>query len=169
MRDIVKLQQLIYHTTFLFFLYGMHRVLFLLHGTSTTLLLRTLFSSYCYYLPIYIVSKNHPHFSGLEGVITFFKFMEHQDHILGIFKRVQADIMRKLQQIECLPVSSDDDQAIQQQSVAWALPSTVIVSKHDNSNVVTPNMLKDHLNLTYIHPEMKKKGVISSEVLRNMK
>lgn len=124
----------------------------------------------CGYVVKYFFSyfmKNHPHFSGLEGIITFFKFMEHQDHILGIFKRVQADIMRKLQQIECLPVSSaHDDQAntIQQKSLAWALPNTVIVSKYDNSDVVTPRMLKDHLNLTYIHPEMRKKGVVSTEV-----
>lgn len=88
--------------------------------------------------------------------------MEHQDHILGIFKRVQADIIRKLQQIKCLPVSSANDQA---NTIQWALPNTVIVSKYDNSNVVTPKMLKDHLNLTYIHPEMKKKGVLSNEVL----
>ena len=111
--------------------------------------------------------QNHPHFSGLNGAITFFKFMEHQDHILGIFKRVQTDILRKLQQVDCLPVYNETGES----ALEWAMPSTIIMSKQSNNSsersVITSQMLKDFLNLTYIHPEFTRKEVpVSEEVLQ---
>ncbi|XP_066912062.1 uncharacterized protein [Clytia hemisphaerica] len=104
--------------------------------------------------------KNHSYFDGLEGVITFFKFLEHQDHILGIFKRVQTEILRRLQQIECLPV-------LHGEITSWALPSNVVTSKYDNSDVITSQMLKEFLGLTYIHPAFKK-SELNEQVLQSL-
>ena len=94
--------------------------------------------------------------------------MEQQDHILGIFKRVQTDILRKLQQVDCLPVYHHDDSG--DASLAWAMPSTVIMSKQGktedsgrNVNVITPQMLKEFLNLTYLHPEFTRKEIAVPE------
>ena len=97
--------------------------------------------------------------------------MEHQDHILGIFKRVQTDILRKLQQVDCLPVYHHDSES-GEPTLAWAMPSTVIMSKQAKINdggrhVITPHMLKEFLNLTYLHPEfMQKEIAVSEDVLQ---
>lgn len=93
--------------------------------------------------------------------------MEHQDHILGIFKRVQTDILRKLQQVDCLPVYQHDGES-GEPTLAWAMPSTVIISKQAKTsdggrNVITPHMLKEFLNLTYLHPEFTQKEIAVSE------
>ena len=85
----------------------------------------------------------HPHFTGLEGIISYFRFMDLEDHVLGDFKQVAHNVIKCLQRKPCVPYTSTpvddekDDGAKKGETkdeetkdeVVWSLPSTCVVSQ----------------------------------------
>lgn len=63
----------------------------------------------------FILLQNHAHFPGLEGVLEFFRFMDLDDHILGVFRQVQSNVLKKLQQERCLPVFKSSVELVEKQ------------------------------------------------------
>ena len=89
----------------------------------------------------------HPHFTGLQGIISYFRFMDLEDHVLGDFKQVAHNVIKCLQRKPCVPYTSTpiddekDDGAKKDETTAdetkdeetkdevvWSLPSTCVVS-----------------------------------------
>ena len=92
----------------------------------------------------------HPHFTGLGGIISYFRFMDLEDHVLGDFKQVAHNVIKCLQRKPCVPYTStpvddgkDDGtmeseiattdetnavgETITKNDVVWSLPSTCVV------------------------------------------
>ena len=89
----------------------------------------------------------------MDGVIAYFKFMDLEDHVLGIFKQVARQILKGLQREPCLPVQ--DDKKKSEEAYKWAVPNSVVMSKSDSQSVISSSMLHKHLGLHYIHKDIQ--------------
>ena len=94
--------------------------------------------------------------------------MDVEDNVLGVFKQVGRNIIKSLQRECCLPVDMTTGRTGSRRNketeYQWMIPSSVIVSQSKNKDVVSPEILKEHLGLYYVHGDVQQK--ISSYTLK---
>jgi len=69
----------------------------------------------------------HPHFTGLQGVIEYFHFMDLEDQVLGVFKQVAHNVIKCLQREPCMPYE-DQSKEDEKGRLQWVVPSATVVS-----------------------------------------
>ncbi|XP_035259283.1 protein NO VEIN isoform X1 [Anguilla anguilla] len=93
----------------------------------------------------------HPEFSGLQGLCHFLQFIPLPDEILDFFNPVAGQIIQLLKGKACLPTKEREDG-----SVEYKLPSQIAVSQDPLiQEVIGPEHLHRHLNLSYLHPALQ--------------
>ncbi|XP_047129806.1 uncharacterized protein LOC100210255 isoform X1 [Hydra vulgaris] len=107
--------------------------------------------------------KKHHHFTGLDGVIKYLKFMDLEDHVLGVFKQVSHQIIKSLQREACLPAMSKDCNAYPQMPITWVVPSCIINPQENVLKVISQEMLQEKLGLYYLNKDVNT--VISKRML----
>ena len=94
-------------------------------------------------------------------MVSYFQFVPLEEEILDFFSPVARHILKLLQSKCCIPVivsSNETDEpteADDRKSYNWVLPTEAIFS--DDSMIqelITPALLKEHLGLSYLHPEI---------------
>lgn len=117
------------------------------------------------HLIILCILQGHSYFSKLQGVIDYFKFMDVEDHVLGVFKQVGRNIIKSLQRESCLPIDlGSATKSRRSKAYQWMIPSSVILSQKETKDVIDPDILSEHLGLHYVHEDVQKK--ISSHILK---
>uniref|UniRef100_UPI00358DDEA2 uncharacterized protein n=1 Tax=Myxine glutinosa TaxID=7769 RepID=UPI00358DDEA2 len=91
--------------------------------------------------------QKHRCFKSFEGLCHFLKFVPLPDEILDFFQPVARQIMQQLKALPWLPArEGPGDETV------FRLPSqTVIAQDALLQNIVTPEFLKQHLGLAYLH------------------
>ncbi|XP_062567288.1 uncharacterized protein LOC134229558 [Saccostrea cucullata] len=96
------------------------------------------------------VFKNHADFSNVEAVTSFLQFVPVEDEIIDFFRPVANQILQKLRAKQCVPTQPNS-----KGKCSWKIPSqTVTVKDPLVLEVVTPDLLKDTLNLFYLHRDV---------------
>ncbi|XP_061196696.1 uncharacterized protein LOC133204972 [Saccostrea echinata] len=94
--------------------------------------------------------KNHADFSNVEAVTSFLQFVPVEDEIIDFFRPVANQILQKLRAKQCVPTQPNS-----KGKCSWKIPSqTVTVKDPLVLEVVTPDLLKDTLNLFYLHRDV---------------
>ncbi|XP_061088728.1 uncharacterized protein wu:fj29h11 isoform X2 [Conger conger] len=97
------------------------------------------------------IFADHPEFSGLQGLCHFLQFIPLPDEILDFFNPVAGQIIQLLKGKACLPTKEGRDG-----SVEYKLPSQIAVSQDPLiQEVIGPEHLLRHLNLSYLHPSLQ--------------
>ncbi len=99
--------------------------------------------------------------SKLNALKTYMRFIPLKEEIVGFFQNVPDQIAELLRQEEILPVMWAD-------SVVWKRPfECIVVQGMDESvqQVLTSELLKDHLGRYYVHPDLFKDDGINLKVL----
>ena len=94
-------------------------------------------------------------------MVSYFQFVPLEEEILDFFSPVARHILKRLQSKCCIPVivssneTEEPTEADDGKSYNWVLPSVAIFSE-DNmiQELITPALLKEHLGLSYLHPEI---------------
>uniref|UniRef100_W5MY83 Wu:fj29h11 n=1 Tax=Lepisosteus oculatus TaxID=7918 RepID=W5MY83_LEPOC len=97
------------------------------------------------------IFMEHPEFSGLQGLCQFLQFIPLPDEILDFFNPVAGKIIQLLKGKACLPTKEDKEG-----NVEFKLPSQIAVSQDVLiQEVISPELLQRHLNLSYLHPALQ--------------
>uniref|UniRef100_A0A8W8JQP2 Protein NO VEIN C-terminal domain-containing protein n=1 Tax=Magallana gigas TaxID=29159 RepID=A0A8W8JQP2_MAGGI len=96
------------------------------------------------------IFKSHADFSNMEAVISFLQFVPVEDEIIDFFRPVANQILQKLRAKPCVPTQPNS-----KGQCAWKIPSQMVRVKDPLVlEVVTPDLLKDTLNLFYLHRDV---------------
>ena len=108
-----------------------------------------------------IFSKDHPSFTGLASVASYFQFVPLDKEILDFFTPVARLILKLLQGKSCIPVEKTSDESEPKDRCGslngydWVLPCKAIFCEDRTmQQLITPALLQEHLGLSYLHPEM---------------
>lgn len=98
------------------------------------------------------VFMDHPSFSGLSSVASYFQFVPLKEEILDFFSPVARHILTLLQGKPCIPVQMTEQET---SSYNWVLPSQAIFCQDCTTrDLITPALLEEHLGLRYMHSEI---------------
>ncbi|XP_068715873.1 uncharacterized protein [Montipora foliosa] len=98
------------------------------------------------------VFMDHPSFSGLSSVASYFQFVPLEEEILDFFSPVARHILTLLQGKPCIPVQMTEQET---SSYNWVLPSQAIFCQACTTrDLITPALLEEHLGLRYMHSEI---------------
>ena len=110
---------------------------------------------------LFLSQKVHPSFSGLSSVVSYFQFVPLEEEILDFFSPVARHILKLLQSKCCIPVivssneTEEPTEVDDRKSYNWVLPTEAIFSEDSIiQKLITPALLKEHLGLSYLHPEI---------------
>ena len=94
-------------------------------------------------------------------MVSYFQFVPLEEEILDFFSPVARHILKLLQTKCCIPVivssneTEEPTEADDGKSYNWVLPSVAIFSEDSMiQELITPALLKEHLGLSYLHPEI---------------
>ena len=94
-------------------------------------------------------------------MVSYFQFVPLEEEILDFFSPVARHILKLLQSKCCIPVivssneTEEPTEADDGKSYNWVLPSVAIFSEDSMiQELITPALLKEHLGLSYLHPEI---------------
>ena len=94
-------------------------------------------------------------------MVSYFQFVPLEEEILDFFSPVARHILKLLQSKCCIPVivSSNETEVPTEvddrKSYNWVLPTEAIFSEDSMiQELITPALLKEHLGLSYLHPEI---------------
>ncbi|XP_056016364.1 uncharacterized protein LOC125663893 [Ostrea edulis] len=94
--------------------------------------------------------KSHGDFTNMEAVSAFLQFVPVEDEIIDFFRPVANQILQKLRAKQCIPTQPN-----QKGQCSWKIPSqTVTVKDPRILEVVTSDLLKETLNLFYLHRDV---------------
>lgn len=105
------------------------------------------------------ISKEHSSFTGLSSVASYFQFVPLDEEILDFFTPVARHILKLLQGKPCIPVKKNTEQPNNRcdnlNDYEWVLPcKAVFCEDRTIQELITPALLQEHLDLSYLHPEM---------------
>ena len=94
-------------------------------------------------------------------MVSYFQFVPLEEEILDFFSPVARHILKLLQTKCCIPVivsrkeTEELTEAGDRKSYNWVLPTEAIFSEDSMiQELITPALLKEHLGLSYLHPEI---------------
>ena len=94
-------------------------------------------------------------------MVSYFQFVPLEEEILDFFSPVARHILKLLQSKCCIPVivprkeTEELTEAGDRKSYNWVLPTEAIFSADSMiQELITPALLKEHLGLSYLHPEI---------------
>ena len=94
-------------------------------------------------------------------MVSYFQFVPLEEEILDFFSPVARHILKLLQTKCCIPVivsrkeTEELTEAGDGKSYNWVLPTEAIFSEDSMiQELITPALLKEHLGLSYLHPEI---------------
>ena len=94
-------------------------------------------------------------------MVSYFQFVPLEEEILDFFSPVARHILKLLQSKCCIPVivprkeTEELTEAGDRKSYNWVLPTEAIFSEDSMiQELITPALLKEHLGLSYLHPEI---------------
>ncbi|RUS70891.1 hypothetical protein EGW08_021345 [Elysia chlorotica] len=94
--------------------------------------------------------KKRPDFTPLEALIQYLRFVPLEEEVVDFFKPVTTHILAQLRACKCMPVLNAD-----KKGMSWKLPSQcVFVRDSLVQEVVSSELLRHHLGLHYLHPEL---------------
>ena len=100
----------------------------------------------------------------MEGLIHFFKFIEFEGHVIGVFKQVARDVIKSLQKEKCLPVNEAQHQNAESNTSEgltrahlWRIPSSLIMTKSALVKLIPPELLQKSLGLCYLDSEVSRR------------
>ena len=94
-------------------------------------------------------------------MVSYFQFVPLEEEILDFFSPVARHILKLLQTKCCIPVivssneTEEPTEVVDRKSYNWVLPTEAIFSEDSMiQKLITPALLKEHLGLSYLHPEI---------------
>ena len=93
---------------------------------------------------------------------SYFQFVPLDEEILDFFTPVARHILKLLQGKPCIPVKKNSEETEQPNNCCdslndyeWVLPCKAIFCEDKTiQELITPALLQEHLDLSYLHPEM---------------
>ena len=109
----------------------------------------------------------------MEGLIHFFKFIEFEGHVIGVFKQVAKDVIKSLQKEKCLPVNEVQHENAESNTskgltreYQWRIPSSLIMTKSALVKLIPSDLLQKSLGLCYLDSEVSKR--VGHAVLKSL-
>ena len=96
--------------------------------------------------------QEHPSFSGLSSLASYFQFVPLEEEILDFFTPVARHILTLLQGKPCIPVKMAEQET---SGYDWDLPCKAIFCQDTSTQeLIIPTLLEEHLGLRYLHPDI---------------
>lgn len=100
--------------------------------------------------------------STLEALCIFLRFVPLEAEVQGFFQPVTRQIMQLLRASKCMPVVTTETVPLSnstydedEDDIKWVQPSQAVIAKDKLVYDVLPvGMLKEHLDLHYLHPKV---------------
>lgn len=116
------------------------------------------------FIEAFHIFQAHPEFEGLESLWAYLQFVPLEDEILDFFKPVASQILHKMRAMPCMPCAVPGKKGA---AIQWKLPSqTLMVQDSLVRQVISPELLEQHLGLHYVHREVA--SMLSPLLIRSL-